>query len=120
MGKWGKPGADFHLCPVFPSNTLYGNSHFLSDRVSYSDGRNGEWLVLFLFNFVLLFDGRRDDILAPSAPIQLNRILDFVFPSKLKKKKTRHVLGINVFAASPHPTPVLGKSLPLKQEAAHS
>lgn len=86
MGKWGKPGADFHLCPVFPSNTLYGNSHFLSDRVSYSDGRNGEWLVLFLFNFVLLFDGRRDDILAPSAPIQLNRILDFVFPSKLKKK----------------------------------
>lgn len=89
MGKWGKPGADFHLCPVFPSNTLYGNSHFLSDRVSYSDGRNGEWLVLFLFNFVLLFDGRRDDILAPSAPIQLYRILDFVFPSKLKKKKNK-------------------------------
>lgn len=57
-GSMGKPGADFHLCPALPSNTLYGNScHFLSDGVSYSDGRNGEWLVSFLFHFVLLFDG---------------------------------------------------------------
>lgn len=59
MGKWGKPGADFHLCLALPSNTLYGNiHHFLSDGVSYSDGCNGEWLVSFLSNFVLLFDGR--------------------------------------------------------------
>lgn len=86
-GKVGETWSWLHLCPVLPSNTLYGNSHFLSDCVSYSDGCNGEWLVLFLFNFVLLFDGRWDDILAPSAPIQLNRILDFVFPSKLKKNK---------------------------------
>lgn len=30
----------------------------VSDGVSYSDGYNGEWLVSFLSNFVLLFDGR--------------------------------------------------------------
>lgn len=84
-GKCGKPGADFHLCPALPSNTLCGNScHFLSDGVSYSDGCNGEWLVSFLFHFVLLFDGRWDEILALSASIQLKSILGFVFPSRLK------------------------------------
>lgn len=58
MRKWGQAGADFHLCPALPSNTLYGNSRLSSVMVwSYSDGCNGEWLVLF-FNFVLLFDGR--------------------------------------------------------------
>lgn len=30
----------------------------VSDGVSYSDGCNGEWLVSFLSQFVLLFDGR--------------------------------------------------------------
>lgn len=56
MGEQGKPGADFHLSPALPPNTLYGNSrHFLSDGVSYSDGCTGEWLVSFLFNFVFLF-----------------------------------------------------------------
>lgn len=48
MGKRGKPGAGFHLCPALPSDTLYGNSrHFFSGCVSYSDGCHGEWLVSF-------------------------------------------------------------------------
>lgn len=37
-----------------------------------------------ILNFVLLFDGKGDEILALSAPIQLKSVLDFVFPSKLK------------------------------------
>lgn len=86
-GWAGKPGADFHLCPALPPSTLYGNSrHLFSDGVSYSDGCTGEWLVSFLFNFVLLFDGRWDEILALSSPIQLKRLLDFVFPFNLKEQ----------------------------------
>jgi len=59
-----------------------------------------------------------DEILALSAPIQLERYLGLCFP--FQTKRSRHVLGINVFAASTHLTPILGKSLPPKQETAHS
>lgn len=59
-----------------------------------------------------------DEILALSAPVQLDGILDFVFPPRLKG--SRHVLGINIFAASTHLIPRLGNSLSPKQKAAHS
>lgn len=75
--SWGS-GDNLELISIcaLPSNTLYGNSRLSSVMVwSYSDGCNGEWLVLF-FHFVLLFDGRWDEILALSAPIQLKSILD--------------------------------------------
>lgn len=75
------------ICALCSHPTLYGNSrHFLSDGVSYSDGCTGEWLLSFLFNFVLLFDGRWDEILFLSTPIQLKRILDLVFPFKVKEQ----------------------------------
>lgn len=84
-------------CVLRPHTTLCveNSRRFLSDGVSYTDGCNGEWLVSFLFNFVLLFDGRQGEILAVSSPIQLKSILDFVFPSKLKVR-WRHVLGTRV------------------------
>lgn len=75
------------ICALHSHPTLYGSRcHFLSDGVSYSDGCTGEWLLSFLFNFVLLFDGRWDEILVLSAPIQLKRILDLVFPFKVKEQ----------------------------------
>lgn len=61
----------------------------VSDGVSYSDGYNSEWLVSFLSSFVLpffffFFFLMVGEIVALSAPVQLESILDLVFPSRLK------------------------------------
>lgn len=70
--KWVKPGADLHLCPALLSSTVYEIVVISSVVVCLnSDGRNGEWLVWFLFNFALLFDSRQHEILLVLAPLQL-------------------------------------------------
>lgn len=69
------------------------------------------------FCFVLLFNGRRWNFSCFSSN-PTEKQLGLCFP--FQTKRSRHVLDISVFAASIHPTPVLEKGLPAKQEAAHS
>lgn len=88
----------------------------VSDGVSYSDGYNGEWLVSFLSNFVLLFDGRWN--FSSFSTNATWRYLGLCFP--FQTRRSRHILGINVLAASTLLTLLLGKSPPPKQDAACS
>lgn len=69
------------------------------------------------FCFVLLFNGRRWNFSCFSSN-PTEKQLGLCFP--FQTKRSRHVLDISVFAASIHPTPVLEKGLPAKQEATHS
>lgn len=57
MGQWGNLELT-SICVLHSHPTLCMEIVVIfSVMASYSDGRNGEWLVSFLFHFVLLFDG---------------------------------------------------------------